>query len=380
MKTLRTILALCMAVFILTSCSDDDDDDNKIAVTGIEFPAKVVNGAITLTEGATEALAVTVKPDNATDKKVTYTSSDTKVFTVDENGSVKAVAAGKATLTATSKSNSKITVTCEVTVVKAGETVPVESIAINGLTEGKLTMEVGEEITTITATVTPENATDKSVKFTSSKPEIFTVTEDGKKITAVAAGDAKLIVTAQDGSEVKAECDVVVTAAASEDYVELVNTDWSVTASDEELSEGGQAMGILANDPANKFWHSDWSSESPAKAPHWLLIDMKKVENVAQVEIIHRIKNGNPLIEITLGKIFLSAKNEDNVAQDDASFGEAVAEWDDHGLASSSPSAENPASESLTLEAPKNARYIKILIPDNDVAHIGALKVYKPAE
>lgn len=163
-------------------------------------------------------------------------------------------------------------------------------------------------------------------------------------------------------------------------YEELSNAGWTVTASDEESSEGGQAVGILANDPAGSYWHSQWSGTA-IDVPHWLLVDMKTVQTVGRVEIVHRIKSGNPLIETKLGKILTSSKNEDGLSQDDASFTE-VAQWNDNGLGNSKPSADNPASEVVTIASVPSARYIKIVIEEvvqgNGAAHIGALKVFKP--
>lgn len=170
----------------------------------------------------------------------------------------------------------------------------------------------------------------------------------------------------------------------NEDYVELSNTGWSVTASDEHLTDGGTAMGILENDPKTKYWHSDWSVGAPV--PHWLLVDMKKVESVARIELIHRQKpvtrGGDdyaPLIETKLGKVYLSSKNESGVGEGDASFTQ-VASFTDNDLASSTSSLDNPESEVITLGTPQNARYIKYVIEevvqDNGAAHLGAIKVY----
>ena len=69
-----------------------------------------------LTEDETAQLNATVKPDNATNKAVTWSSSNENVATVDQNGNVKAVGAGKATITATTADGSGVSATCEVTV------------------------------------------------------------------------------------------------------------------------------------------------------------------------------------------------------------------------------------------------------------------------
>lgn len=84
--------------------------------------------------------------------------------------------------------------------------VEVETISLN-----KNTMELtvgGEE--TLTATVSPDNATDKTITWTSSDGNVATVDQNGK-VTAVAAGTANIYATANDGSGVKAACVVTVT-------------------------------------------------------------------------------------------------------------------------------------------------------------------------
>ena len=72
--------------------------------------------SLTLDVGGSDTLAVTVKPDNATNKAVTWSSSNENVATVDQNGNVKAVGAGKATITATTADGSGVSATCTVTV------------------------------------------------------------------------------------------------------------------------------------------------------------------------------------------------------------------------------------------------------------------------
>ena len=141
---------------------------------------------LTMTEGDTQTLSATVKPDNATDKTVTWTSSNTSVATVD-GGKVTAVAPGTATITA--KAGDK-TATCAVTVEK--KVVPVTSVTLDRTT---LTMTEGDT-QTLTATVKPDDATDKTVTWTSSNTSVATV--DGGKVTAVAPGTATITAKAGD--------------------------------------------------------------------------------------------------------------------------------------------------------------------------------------
>ena len=163
-----------------------------VAVTDVTLDAT----SATVTVGGTKTLTATVSPDDAADKSVTWTSSDPSIATVDSNGVVTGVAIGTATITATAggkTATSTITVTDTV--------VPVEDITFTGIPEdGILPLEVGET-TTITATVTPEDATDKTVTWTSSDTTVATVGETTGTITAVSTGTTEI--SATSGSTVK---------------------------------------------------------------------------------------------------------------------------------------------------------------------------------
>ncbi|AGK96719.1 Ig-like domain-containing protein [Clostridium pasteurianum] len=151
-----------------------------------------------LTVGSTDTLTATVAPDNATNKAVTWSSSDTNVATVDNTGKVTAVDAGTATITVTTVDGSK-TASCTVTV-----NIPVTSVTLNKATD---TLTVGGT-DTLTATVAPDNATNQAVTWTSSNNAIATVDATGK-VTAVSAGTAAITVTTVDGSKT-ASCTVTV--------------------------------------------------------------------------------------------------------------------------------------------------------------------------
>ncbi|MBP3574425.1 MAG: leucine-rich repeat protein [Prevotella sp.] len=150
-----------------------------------------------MTEGETLTLTATVTPEDATDKTVTWTSSDETVATV-KDGVVTALKAGKTTITAKA---GEVSATCEITV--NAKVIPATSIALD-----KTTAEMIEgETLTLTATVTPEDATDKTVVWTSSDETVAKV-KDGV-VTALKAG--KVTITAKTG-EVSATCEITVNA------------------------------------------------------------------------------------------------------------------------------------------------------------------------
>ena len=141
---------------------------------------------ITLFVGDKLTLTATVQPDNATDKTVTWTSSDYAIADVDYNGNVTAIAEGTAIITAKSGNE---TANC---------TINVEPIAVTEIRlRNALALSIGEDYT-LMATVIPDNAADKTVTWTSSDYAIVDVDTNGK-VTAVTDGTA--IITAKSGNE-----------------------------------------------------------------------------------------------------------------------------------------------------------------------------------
>ncbi len=156
---------------------------------------------VTLKMAETLTLQATVAPENATNKAVTWTTSDAKVATV-SNGQVKAVGAGTATITVTTADGGK-TAACTVTVTQPATGVTLNYSEISLLTGGTAQLQ---------ATVS-EGASNKNVTWTSNNTTVATVDETGK-VTAVSAGEAVITATAADGSGQKAECKVTVTGTA----------------------------------------------------------------------------------------------------------------------------------------------------------------------
>ncbi|PKU88281.1 Bacterial Ig-like domain (group 2), partial [Bifidobacterium pseudolongum subsp. globosum] len=164
----------------------------------------IAGSDFTLKEGDAKKIAATVAPTNATDKTVTWTSSDASVATVDASGTVKAVKAGTATITATAGGKSAI-----VTVTVKGEDpiVAVQSVSIAG---GDFTLDTGKT-KVLSATVKPDNATNKAVAWSSSDASVASVDASGK-VTAKKAGTATI--TAKSGGK-SASVKVSVKAVAS---------------------------------------------------------------------------------------------------------------------------------------------------------------------
>lgn len=182
-------------------------DGGKTATCQVKVTAQVypVTGvtldrtSAEIVEGDELTLNVTVSPANATNKDVSWTSSDNSVATV-SGGKVTALKAGNTKITVTTSDGGK-TAVCDVTVI--AREYPVTGVALD---KTSLEMEEGDTVT-LTATISPANATNKNVSWSSSDNTVATV-EDGK-VTALKGGAATITVTTADGGKT-ASCDVVV--------------------------------------------------------------------------------------------------------------------------------------------------------------------------
>ena len=207
---------------------------------------------LTLTEGETETLTATVRPDNADNRKVTWSSDKTEIATVDGAGKVTAVKAGEAVVTVTTEDGGK-TASCKVT-VKA-KAVNVTEVTLD---RTELTLTEGEA-ETLTATVKPDNADNRKVTWSSDKTEIATVDGAGK-VTAVKAGEAVVTVTTEDGGKT-ATCKVTVKAKV----VPVTGVDvkpWSVT-----IGANGTTKLTCTVAPSNATNRNvRWESDNPSVA------------------------------------------------------------------------------------------------------------------
>ncbi len=186
---------------------DPSPEPTTVAVTGVTLDKP----SISIVEGQSDQLKATVAPANATNKKVSWDSSDKSIATVSD-GVVTAVKAGTATVTVTTQDGG-FKATCQVTVT--AKSVDPGTIAVTGVSLDKTTLSLEEGATDqLTATVSPADATNKDVMWSSSDEGVATV-KDGL-VTAIKAGTATITVTTQDGS-FTATCQVTVTAKESEE-------------------------------------------------------------------------------------------------------------------------------------------------------------------
>ena len=153
---------------------------------------------ISLEEEQTFKLEATIKPDNTTDKTISWSSENIDIAEVDTNGNISAKKVGETNIKAST--NNGVTATCKVTVTP--KTIKVESISLNSTSEEIIK---GRQITLV-AQILPYNASDKTVTWTSNNENIATV--NNGVVTAINEGTA--IITAKSNNGKTATCNIKV--------------------------------------------------------------------------------------------------------------------------------------------------------------------------
>lgn len=252
----RLLLIVILATVAFSSCKDEEDElkvedptaivptvptNNIIAVSGIVLDKTNVS----LAAGKDTTLIATVTPSDASDKTITWTSSDTTKAKV-TNGKVTAVAVGTAIITA--KGGDK-TVICSIAITP-------NIISTIGITLDKTSLNylVGETpitATTLVASVAPENATDKTVIWTSSNTSIANVNSTGVlTVNTTSAGPATI--TAQAGDKT-ATCIITVSVLQTSGFVTINGIKWATCNID--------APGSFASEPAASGMYYQWNSK-----------------------------------------------------------------------------------------------------------------------
>ena len=226
------------------------EDGAKTATCKVTVSIPVVGvvmgrNTLTLPVGESEALTVQIVPSDATNQDVIWNSENETVATVSSTGVVTARAEGKAKITATSVDGGKKDA-CIVTV-----TVPVASV---GLNVTSLSLSKGETAT-LNATVYPSNASNKKVKWSTSKSSVATVSAEGL-VTAVGKGEATVTVTTEDGSKT-ATCKVTVTVPVAS---------ISVSPSSATIEKGKTARLTATVTPSDANQEVTWSSSKTSVA------------------------------------------------------------------------------------------------------------------
>ena len=185
---------------------------------------------------------------SGTTRKVRWSSNRTAIALVSSTGTITGRKAGQAVITATVGSRKY---NCTVTVKKAqtqsSKSKPVTKVSLN---TGKVTIKKGGE-TALKATVTPSNATNKGIKWSSSNTKVATVSSTGT-VKAVQKGTAVITATAKDGSGKKATCKVIVTDEITDN---ILGEAYAILPT---TSKEGMAVGIRFQNNTGKNIRIAW--------------------------------------------------------------------------------------------------------------------------
>ena len=222
---------------IVSKGKDNTEDATKVTASNMEVKV-----------GQTSSISMTIEPEGASTRNVTYKSSDVSIATV-SNGTVTGVGKGTATITIKTKGGHEETFAVTVSEVE------VESISLEKTT---LTVGVGKTSEALVVTFTPANATNKTIEWSSNSTTVATVDKNTGVITGVAEGTATITatsangktatcsVTVEEGSMTIAEAKAAVTSYATlKEYIGTKVTDYN--------PEAGGTWRIFYYDAAGDF-------------------------------------------------------------------------------------------------------------------------------
>lgn len=220
-----------------------------LTVYPLPTAVSISKSELTLTEGESATLSAEVLPSNVQNNTITWSSSNSAIVTVDNNGNIKAVAPGSAEIQA--RSHNGKTAVCKVTVKQ----LIIDASKVE-ITPEKVTLVVGETVV-LSANVLPANTTDKSVTWSSANNEVATVDQNGT-VTAVWVGRTEITATC---GNVSATCAITVERG----YVEVT----SITLNQNTLTLKEEERATLTatvypDDATDK--KVSWSSDNTAVA------------------------------------------------------------------------------------------------------------------
>lgn len=195
---------------IITAKTTDGSNISATCTVTVKQPVTRISLSkkATMYTGKKLTLKAKVNPANASNKALTWKSSNTKIAKVASNGVVTGVKAGRVRITATAKDGSRKSATCTVTVR--------QSVSKITLSKTNVVLPKKGSSYNVRVTVAPKNAYNKNVAVKSANTKVAKVSastvKSGKtvKITAVKKGKTKVVFTAKDGSKKSATCKVTV--------------------------------------------------------------------------------------------------------------------------------------------------------------------------
>ena len=208
----KTVVKVSTAKRQITKIINVTVSKKDVPVTEI----KVLEQNIELEVGDSKKIEYEVLPKDATNKKVSFSTSNKSIIGFNQDGSIVAVNAGDATITL--KSNNDVVTTINVKV--KNKTINVSKVTLN---KKSLSLEIGKSAT-LTAKVSPTNATNKNVTWETSNEKVATVSNG--KITAKKKGTATITVKTADGG-LTATCKVTVKEKAKDTLPAIVPSNYS---------------------------------------------------------------------------------------------------------------------------------------------------------
>ena len=187
---------------IIAAAADGSNIRANYNIKVVQNPENIALSAeeITVDVGRNISCRATVEPKDADDKKVIWTSSDESIATVDKNGRITGKTVGDCTVTCTSAALDSVSASLKVHVQQ-----PVKKLTFNG----KVSYVYVNEGTQLSWNIVPEDATNKTLEFKSSKESIATVDASGL-VTGVKGGKTTITATTTDGSKRSAKITAMV--------------------------------------------------------------------------------------------------------------------------------------------------------------------------
>ena len=220
---------------------------DEVAVTGI----RLVTNSMTIPLSDTKRILYEIEPSKATNQKVLWTSSDASIVSIDAGGNLEGVNSGTATITATTD-DGNFTAQMIVNVIKQKISVSVNDLQ---LSKTSVSLNVGQTVT-VNATVSPSNASNKKVIWTTSNGSVASVSNG--MIYAKSGGTATIRATTQDGQITKT-VNVVVKSSAINSI--------SLSSGSVKLGIGGVTQLYVTYSPTNASGKSvTWSTSNGSVA------------------------------------------------------------------------------------------------------------------
>ena len=226
---------------------------SNVPVTGVSVTPTIAS----LSVGSSLQLTATVTPSNATNKNVNWTSSNIYIANVDANGKVTAVDTGSVVITVATVDGNN-TATCSITAI-AATTIPVTGVSLN---PNSVSLFSGSS-TTLAANISPANATNKNVTWSSNNTIIASVDATGK-VTGNAVGNATVTVTTSDGNKT-ATCAVTVSAVPT--TMDIFDLPGTLTAQGDHPPS--QTVSMAVDDNLYTKW-LDYANANPTTRASWL--------------------------------------------------------------------------------------------------------------